>query len=238
MTRAEFTNDHETHHPDISALWDYHRGATTHGQSIVLEAHVSGCQACLESLSLFDQVGGALLQTAPIAQLSAEALELAMARIERPEAPLPMASSPSLTTNADIKALMASYDCPLEPHVAQSLQNIRLGRRYWAAPGVWILPVQCEDDPTASRTYFMHVKAGMTMPSHSHCGRELTLILKGQYCDGDKTYQRGDIAEVLDDETHAPHISSGEDCLCLIYQDAPIRPKTMLGHLLKPFARI
>lgn len=99
-------------------------------------------------------------------------------------------------------------------------------------------PVHLDGAPPGDKTYLMAVKAGMVMPEHSHHGREATLILKGRFSDSHGQYTVGDFLLCDPDISHAPAMASDEDCLCLIWQDAPIWPKTWLGRLLQPFARI
>ena len=85
---------------------------------------------------------------------------------------------------------------------------------------------------TESRT------TGLVMPMHDHGGTEMTLVLQGGFSDADGVYDVGDFIERLPGQVHSPSIDQTEGCLSLITHTEPIRPKTLLGLLLKPFARI
>lgn len=211
------------HHVSEDLLWDYHRGALPLGLHLTVSSHLELCPHCRAEASLFDIIGGALLNDVEGVELSDNALDLALARIERPEEPAKMAAKSQ-------PAFLTGFDLP-------EALRARIKDRYWAAPGVWIAPIYTDDAPKGSKTYLMHVKAGMTMPEHTHRGPEVTLVLKGRFSDRYGEYNQGDFALCADEHSHSPAILD-EDCLCLIWQESAIVPKTMLGRLLQPFARI
>lgn len=217
-------------HPDEDLLWDFHRGALMPGLALTVAAHRDRCAHCRSALRLFEAIGGTLLDDMEGIELSANALDLALARIERPEDAAP-AYKP-VKNPAFMAAFLQDIDLPA------SLKNATISGRYWAAPGVWMAPVHIDGAPKGAKTYLMHVKAGMTMPVHSHRGRETTVVLKGRFTDSAGEYGVGDFMTIEGDTAHAPAVPEGEDCLCLIAQEAPIVPHDWLGKLLQPFARI
>jgi len=85
------------------------------------------------------------------------------------------------------------------------------------------------------RLYLLKAKGGMKMPQHSHNGEEWTLILTGSYTIGDTRYARGDLHIEDETETHAPHIDEGEDCICLVMTQGPLK---MQGWLPKMVQRV
>lgn len=215
-----------SHHPDETMLLDYHHGRLKSGQNLLVSAHAELCAHCRDHLRLFDHIGAALIEETPSVAMSEDALELALARIERPEEEVAPVSKP---------APLPSYLYGIE--LPETLKRTRFKPRYWGAPGVWMARV---DEPKDGRTltYLMHVKAGMAMPVHDHQGLEMTLVLKGTFRDHNGSYGVGDCMSCDQGDHHAPAIAAGEDCLCLITALAPIQPKTVLGRLLQPFARI
>jgi putative transcriptional regulator len=76
------------------------------------------------------------------------------------------------------------------------------------------------------------------MPTHTHDGSELTLVLAGGFSDESGHFVRGDVAEADPSINHQPVADPGEDCLCLAVTDAPIRLTGPFGRLLNPFLRI
>ncbi len=67
------------------------------------------------------------------------------------------------------------------------------------------------------------VKAGRAMPSHTHEGTEITLVLKGGFTDTSGHYCRGDLAIADSDIDHRPRADEGEDCICFVVNDAGLR---------------
>jgi putative transcriptional regulator len=212
------------HHVTEDLLWDYHRGALPTGLRLTVATHLELCPHCRAEAAVFDAVGGALLDDIEGVEMSGNALDLALARIERPEEPVRPAAKPQ-------REFLAGFDLP------DTVATARIANRYWAAPGVWMAPIHVDDAPKGSKTFLMHVKAGMTMPEHTHRGPEVTLVLKGRFSDVYGEYSKGDIALCADEHSHSPAILDA-DCLCLVWQQAAIVPKTWLGKLLQPFARI
>lgn len=96
------------------------------------------------------------------------------------------------------------------------------------------LPVS---DGAICRTRLMHIDSGRPVLQHSHRGLELTVLLQGAYGDCTGEYGRGDM-QVADEEVdHKPMAFGGEDCLCLVVTDAPIRFTGRFGSLLNLFLR-
>lgn len=213
------------HHPDDDVLWSYHSGAMTPGASLLVRAHVETCPKCRSELKVFEGLGGLLLERIEGVPLGDTALDLALARIERPvdSTARPLRKRP---------AFLDGFDLP------PSLAAASVRGRYWAAPGVWIAPIDTGDTNRRVKTYLMYVKAGMVMPEHTHEGEEMTLMLKGSFTDTYGTLKAGDFAVRTEADSHSPAVSIDEDCLCLVMQTAPIVPKTWLGRILQPFARI
>ena len=83
------------------------------------------------------------------------------------------------------------------------------------------------------RLYLLKAKGGMRMPDHSHTGEEWSLILTGSYTVGGKRFTRGDLHIEDETETHAPHIDEGEDCICLVMTQGPLKMQGWLPKVVK-----
>ncbi len=101
------------------------------------------------------------------------------------------------------------------------------------APRVQQIPVRTADGRSKAR--LLRFQSGLTVPSHGHNGRELTLVLTGSLCDRDSILHRGDIAETDERTEHQPFAGPDEDCICLAVTDAPLRFKSKVARLLQPF---
>ena len=73
---------------------------------------------------------------------------------------------------------------------------------------------------------------GRVMPSHTHDGSEVTLVLRGGFSDPTGHYRRGDIAIADRDLDHHPRADDDEDCICFAVIDAPLRLTGPLAPLV------
>ena len=99
-------------------------------------------------------------------------------------------------------------------------------------PGVREYRVRDSDHVEAS---LLWIAAGRRMPSHTHDGSEVTLVLSGAFSDVTGRYGRGDIAIAEADLDHRPLTGEGDDCLCFAVTDAPLRLTGPVGRLLDRF---
>jgi putative transcriptional regulator len=208
------------HHPAHDRLIDYASGALRADRALVISTHLRACEACRAEVSLGEAVGGALMTSLAPSAMAAEALDRALARIDRPapEAPRPVEKPPGW------------IDIPQD--VAQAVRR----RRRWAAPGVWVAPVV--GGPRGPRSYLLRVGAGMTMPRHTHAGSEMTCVLKGAFTDRGETYGPGDFAECDERVDHQPQVAAAGECVCLVAVDASLVPRDWVGRLFQPLVRI
>jgi putative transcriptional regulator len=111
-----------------------------------------------------------------------------------------------------------------------------LGEIKWRSllPGIKEHKLSGQHDCEAS---LMWVRAGRMMPSHSHDGSEITLVLKGGFSDETGHYRRGDIAFADSDVDHHPLADSDEDCVCFAVTDAPLRLTGPIGRIVQRLLR-
>jgi putative transcriptional regulator len=83
-----------------------------------------------------------------------------------------------------------------------------------------------------------HIKAGRSIPKHTHRGTELTLVLEGSFSDEEGVYQEGDFLMRDAEDVHTPTAARTADCICIGVLDAPIRFKTWNYRVLNPFLRL
>ncbi len=79
------------------------------------------------------------------------------------------------------------------------------------------------------------IKAGRKMPSHTHEGSELTLVLDGAFSDANGRYGRGDISLADENVNHRPIAEDGRACICFAVTDAPLRLTGSYRQLFSDF---
>jgi putative transcriptional regulator len=209
------------HHPSADLLLDHAVGAMGPGPRLALAIHLSACADCRRRVALTEAVGGVLLSSLPQARMAPEALDFALARIERPAPQAPARDAPPRADWIEVPALV---------------REAAHRRRRWAAPGVWVAPVI--GGARGRRAYLLRVAAGMAMPVHTHRGSEMTVVLKGAFTDRAETFGPGDFAECDGSVTHRPTASAAEECVCLAAVDNSLIALDWVGRLFQSLVRI
>lgn len=86
-------------------------------------------------------------------------------------------------------------------------------------------------------TSLLWVKNGKAMPTHTHEGIELTLVLQGGFKDSLGHFTRGDLAFANDEIDHKPIADEGEDCICYVVTEGRLRLTGPIGRLFDGFLR-
>ncbi|WP_417668873.1 ChrR family anti-sigma-E factor [Roseibium sp.] len=126
-----------------------------------------------------------------------------------------------------------------DPRLPDSLKDIvrqPLGELPWKTllPGVKECKFGEIDGCVAS---LLWVRAGRAMPSHTHEGTELTLVLQGGFSDEDGHFLRGDIAFADHEVDHKPIADEGEDCICFAVTEGSLRLTGPVGRFFAPFLK-
>ena len=109
-----------------------------------------------------------------------------------------------------MSVLLFIFPEPLSSYIGGDLDRVpwrRLGM------GVYQCVIPTGDKQSVSR--LLRIPTGKPVPSHSHGGLELTLVLCGAFSDETGYYGRGDFQEADETLEHQPHAIAGEDCICL-----------------------
>lgn len=208
------------HHPDESLLLDFGFGSLAQCPRLVVSGHLSVCATCRRAVADVEEIGGALLNTVAPALMRPDALDLALARIERPAGR--MAATPERRAGW----------IAAPPEAIEAART----RRRWGAPGVWVAPVA--RGPGKARSYLLGVAAGMSMPLHTHRGSEMVCVLAGSYRDGDTVHSPGDFACSDDAIEHQPQITGDRECVCLVATENALVPRNWVGRLFQPIVGI
>ncbi|HEX5957655.1 MAG TPA: ChrR family anti-sigma-E factor [Hyphomicrobiaceae bacterium] len=203
-----------THHPDDSTLMSYAAGSLPGALAAVTAAHLAICQRCRDELAVMELMGGALLADLP---------GIALRRSE-PAAPSMTPGRPSGAQPPQV----AEVPLPLVNLIGGDLQSVRWR---WLSRGVWVrrLPIAGE-----GLLHLFKGKPGARLPNHGHLGSELTLVLRGTLEDSTGNYRRGDVCDLDEAVEHTP-ISGPEGCICVVAQDRPVRFRSLMARLARPW---
>ena len=225
-------NDKDTQYHTADAEWiaAYSAGALSEAKRLVID-----CQAAIEprlaqSVSQFDHIGGAFIETAKGEALSDDFSERLSAAIEHSEL---RREKPVEKLQTGAKTSEEWAPSPLLEYLERS--DIKLK---WRKSGHGVARAVLAEE-NGERLYLLRARSGMKLPEHAHSGQEWTLVLQGGYKAGGETFVRGDLH--CEDEScqHQPVIDDhGEDCISLVVDEGPLVFKDRLLRLIQPILGI
>lgn len=213
-----------THHLSYDFLIEYANGALATPESLVVGSHIAICAECRARVETFEDVSAVLLEDGNTEAVSAGALDAVLSEIESPP------DEPEPRIEFDRKTLEL-IPPPLRRYLDDSLSALHWKR---SARGLEEVSLLREDDVRIS---LLRIRAGQKVPSHTHGGDELTLVLSGGYSDGDTHYGKGDVSLADGATDHAPIADDDGPCLCLTVGRGATRLTGPIGRFLNPMMR-
>ncbi|GAB4393268.1 MAG: anti-sigma-E factor ChrR [Kiloniellaceae bacterium] len=206
------------HHFPEEMLLDYVAGTLAEAPAILVATHLSLCPSCMAAAAEYKALGGDLLGALEPPSPDSDALESASERrVEEEEAPVEeRMSGREDALPAPLAAYLGDELAKLAwQFLAPGIEQVALRPRRGAAGEVW---------PEGGEVLLVRLAPGAAAPRHTHRGIEATVIVQGGFSDETGQYDLGDAWIVDATVTHGPVALPGEDCLCLVYLDAPLMP--------------
>jgi putative transcriptional regulator len=200
-------------------------GTASEGAGLAVACHLALCGVCRRLAADLERIGDSLLQAerrfAPRPELRARILADA-----GPQPPPTVSALPS--------ALIGTLP-PVPPPLVEALAALRGPRWRWQVPGLRAITLH-ERDGSVAR--LLRLRPGMVIPSHDHGGPEHTVIFGGGLDDEHVCLGRGDALTMHPGDQHQQRAAPGADCIALVVNEAPPRPITLRGRILKRLARL
>ena len=117
------------------------------------------------------------------------------------------------------------------PSILQSFIGVGLDDVKWRTVLPGLKEFRITDRESNVEASLLRIRPGRRMPSHTHEGTEVTLVLKGGFTDAGGHYCRGDIAIADGEVDHRPRADDHEECICFAVTDAPLRLTGPLGRI-------
>ena len=219
-------NAHIPLSPSLESLVaQYAAGDLGHGMSVLMASFITLSPEAREQYNALEQLNGVLLEEAEHADIAEGSLEALLARLEEPEAETAETIDAADTTdcNTDLpQALRSVLEGPIED----------AGWRF-AYPGVKQVKLAIGDRGESVK--LLRIKPGKAAPRHTHSGIEATLVLRGAFRDGNRLYERGQLALADQHIQHRPRAEGNEDCICLAVTDGALKFTDNLGRIARDF---
>ena len=205
------------HHISDDLLMGYAAGILPQAFDLVIGAHVSLSDCARDRLCKYDSLGGVILENIDEIAVSDTCLDRTFTKI-------------SGMTSAPVKK---RHDGIFPPVLHDAVGGDDTAVK-WRALGRGVKQSILHTDEQGSVRLLL-IPAGQAMPKHGHGGLEITLVLKGAYRDNETRFARGDVDIATKDTHHSPIADKGEDCICLIATDAPLRFHGVWARMAQPF---
>jgi len=207
-------------HPDDAVLMDHVRGALAPAVSVFVATHLALCPRCRAREAEMEALGGTLLDDLEPETIDASVRASVLARLDDPD-PAPIVRRPAPIVG--------------DPRLPEPLRRLvgDPARLRWEQP----LPgVRFAQPLFAGGPRLMRMSGRARVPTHTHDGLELVLVLEGGFFDHLGDYRRGDF--VVGDESirHMP-AAEAEGCLCLSMVIGDLRPVGPIGRLMRRLGR-
>lgn len=223
------------HHLSDEMIMSFAAGSLSAGQAMVVQCHISMCPHCAARLKEAEALGGALIENLDQKAVSILNFDDLLADIETMEMSDPEGLAEAIPEASPPPARKADNT----PDLVREILGEGMDEIKWklVGPGIrqYILPITPSE---GEKVRLLKLSPGFVTPQHSHHGSEMTLVLKGSFCDETGRYAAGDIQEADDDVDHQPIADTEEDCICLAVTDAPLEFKTMISRLMQPIVGI
>ncbi len=212
-----------SHHPDARLLNEFSAGTLPLAQSVCVSLHLKYCQHCQRNHRRLQQMGAAMFEQLAPQQVDDSLLLSVMERLDE-EPPL-------------------SYGKPQEdgdgyPALMQRLMTGRYEEMDWERVNKHLRISRLRTGDQDNEFALYHIRAGGSIPEHTHRGTELTLVLDGSFSDEEGVYHEGDFLMRDAGHKHTPTAARTGDCICVGVLDAPIRFTRWNYRPLNPFLKL
>ncbi len=221
-------NAHIPLSPSLESLVaQYAAGDLGFGMSVLMASFITLSPEAREQYNALEQLNGILLEEAEHAEIAEGSLDALMARLNEPvnEAAETSGIETSKTDkcNSDL------------PNALRDVLNGPIEDAGWkfAYPGVKQVKLPIGDQGESVK--LLRIKPGKAAPRHTHSGIEATLVLRGAFRDGNRLYERGQLALADQHIQHRPRAEGDEDCICLAVTDGALKFTDNLGRIARDF---
>jgi putative transcriptional regulator len=211
-------------HPEDSLLMAYAAGSVSEAAALVVATHLALCPLCRAEVGRYEAVGGQLLDEVDPAEVGGGALDQVLAKLNGREPP-PEPRRPELAPADGIPQ-------PLRGYLGAPLDALK-----WSLLLPRVREIKLPLGDAGARISMLKIKAGGSIPQHTHTGAEYTLVLSGAFTDSTGAYNRGDFAFADEALKHQPIATASEDCICLALSEAPMRFTGPFARLLNPLIK-
>lgn len=229
------------HHPSIQLLAGYAAGELPASMAIGVSIHCQMCEECRDKVvELTAQLAADDFKSFETECLEAAESSFETARLNDDDVMLmdfgnmidaitsdDEISEQAVQRSSMIKVKGKNYELP------NALNNVRMSN--WLNLGK-LSRSSLNLDEGAIHSHLLHIDADGEVPTHTHKGFEITLLLDGSFEDEMGTYVAGDFIELNGEHNHKPRTKDG--CLCYTVADDALQFTEGFHKLFNPIGSL
>lgn len=221
-------------HPTDGQLHQFVTGDLTSAMSLVVSAHVDMCKHCQQTVAdMTDDLANRWMNDRPL-----ERSNLNM--IDTPDMSSMLAGIMELEEDPAIETTPVAKSIELDGRqfeLPRTLGRFVHKTESWSklVGKLWQAPVDLGE---IGKAHFIYMEKGGSVPEHTHRGNELTLVVNGEFEDGQRCFDTGDFIHLNNQHTHTPVSNHDDGCLVFSFVDEPLHFTSGLARLLNPFSHL
>ncbi|MCW8354860.1 ChrR family anti-sigma-E factor [Marinomonas pontica] len=221
------------YHPSIETLTDYAAGSLPLTHALCVSTHIEHCHECQQQIRKLEMLGSHLFDQTKVESRRLNRLKDRFFE-QLAEQPVQEIMEMALQKESKNTSWEEQYAVPnsLRQFIKQGYDELNWMR---LSPSFKIATLYNEEG--GAQVALTRVKAGAHMPTHTHTGDEITLVLEGAFSDESGVYRQGDFINRDASHKHKPIVTKDAECICLTVLDAPIEFTGWLARLLNPIIR-
>ncbi|MGC6474535.1 MAG: ChrR family anti-sigma-E factor [Candidatus Puniceispirillaceae bacterium] len=202
-------------------LLDYATGALSLPLEVLVETHLAMNEDSAKTMNMLMKLGGVLMEDSDPVSLSEGALENVLKAIEEDED-----DTITVLDTRRIDTDNALLPRPISDYIPDNNHSS------WRRLGIGLFECDVIFDNDQGRAKFYRIAPGTAIPSHTHTGTEVTLVLQGGFTDETGSYGPGDIAVQEEGCEHKPVADNDGECLVFAINHGDIRLTGPIGRVL------
>lgn len=201
-----------------SLLIDYAGGSLPLALEVLVETHISMNPTSARSIRMLLQIGGALMENSEPVSMSEGSFEKLMEEFDSGE--------------DDVVQNEVSNDNDKLPLPLRNYISDNNSSKNWRRIGIGLSEQTVEFGDEFGSAKLYRIAPGCGVPSHSHDGNEVSLVLAGGFTDEYGSYGPGDISIQETGAIHKPVADADGECIVLAVNEGPIVLTGPVGRLL------
>lgn len=213
------------HHVPEEWLLEYSVGRLDSAPHAVIVAHVQNCAECQRLVTTLEAAAGDNLMQETAIPLPAGHWDKLLSAVGM-TAPIVT----SVTSAPPVPQTIKDFTITVPESLRHLLPAAGASLRWQTAGvGVQLAPLTAAQ---GWRADLMYMAPGTKVPTHTHRGVEMMVVLGGGFNDARHSYQVGDFALFDSAIQHAPYTDADEGCLCLVVRRGRLHFTGMFGRFL------